>query len=166
MPSKVFISLGSNVGDSLSYLSLAVFGIEQVHSTKVLGKSYVMKTEPVGVTGQPDYLNQVLLIETELAPYDLLVCLKNIEQNLGRVKRARWAEREIDIDIIAYSDQMVDSQDLCIPHKQLLNRLFILMGCVQLMPEYIVLPFKKTVSELFENLDDTVKSQKISPFTS
>ncbi len=166
MYSNVFISLGSNIGDRLFYINSAMKQIAKIDSVKIIGKSCVMETDPVGVTGQDKYLNQIFLIETDIAPQGLLCNFKSIEQKLGRVKREHWAEREIDIDIISYSDIILEESGLFIPHRQILNRFFILNGCVQIMPDYIVLPFKKTVRELYENLDDSVKAQKVRVFTS
>jgi 2-amino-4-hydroxy-6-hydroxymethyldihydropteridine diphosphokinase len=94
-----------------------------------------METSPVGVTGQSNYLNVVILIETNIPPLKLLTELKEVEKQLGRKPRARWAEREIDIDILTYEGVTLESPELCIPHKELANRLFALKGASELVPE-------------------------------
>ena len=166
MPSKVFIALGSNVGDRLCYMHSAIQEISKINSVKIIGQSRIMETEPIGVIGQSSYLNQIILIETAIGPKELLLLFKGIEKKLGRIKREHWAEREIDIDIILYNDQVLETPELCVPHKQILNRLFVLEGCTQIMPDYLAPSFKKTVYELYETLDNTVKAQKLKFFTS
>ena len=96
----------------------------------------------------------------------LLKEFKKIEILLGRVVRQRWAEREIDIDIILYGDLVTNDDVLTIPHKEILNRLFILKSCVELMPDFFVKTYGKTVIELYESLDDSVKQQELRVFTS
>ncbi len=94
-----------------------------------------METSPVGVKGQNNYLNAVLLAQTDIAPLELLKELKKIERELGRKDRSRWAEREIDIDILIYDGVQMKTTELTLPHKELLNRLFVLKGCAELVPE-------------------------------
>jgi len=86
----------------------------------------VAETEPVGIREQPDFLNQVLEVETSLEPRPLLDALKRVERDLGRTTRERWGPREIDIDILRYSGRVVDEAGLHIPHAELQNRPFLL----------------------------------------
>ena len=84
------------------------------------------ETEPVGITDQPRFLNQVLEVETSLEPRPLLETVKRIEEQVGRIQRQRWGPREIDIDILRYDGRRVDETGLHIPHRELSNRPFLL----------------------------------------
>jgi len=166
MDQYVFVALGSNIDDRLKYINSAITNISLLEGISVLKKSSLLETAPVGVSGQKDYLNQVLLLRTSIEPFSLLREFKKIEVLLGRVTRERWAEREIDIDIILYGDLVINDAVLTIPHKETLNRLFILRSCVELMPDLFVKPYQKTLLELYESLDDSVKQQELKVFTS
>jgi 2-amino-4-hydroxy-6-hydroxymethyldihydropteridine diphosphokinase len=121
----VWLALGSNVGDRAGYLEAARAALAEAGVTLVRA-SHVAETEPVGVREQPDFLNQVLEVETSLEPRPLLDAVKNLEQRLGRTARQRWGPREIDIDILRYDGRTVDEPGLHIPHAELQNRPFLL----------------------------------------
>ncbi|MEI6079248.1 MAG: 2-amino-4-hydroxy-6-hydroxymethyldihydropteridine diphosphokinase [bacterium] len=158
---KVFVSLGSNLGDKKSNIYSAIDHISQLAGVKILGKSTLMRTSPIGVQGQEEYLNQVILISTDIPPLSLLSEFKKIEQLLGRKKRAKWAEREIDIDIVVYEGVEMRTSDLNIPHIELPNRLFLLKGCTELGPDYVVEGHGITMKELYFNNIDRLKDQAV-----
>jgi 2-amino-4-hydroxy-6-hydroxymethyldihydropteridine diphosphokinase len=122
---RVWLALGSNVGDRAGYLQAARQALPEAGITLVRA-SRIDETEPVGVREQPRFLNQVLEVETSLEPRSLLDAVKNLEQQLGRTARQRWGPREIDIDILRYDDRTVDEPGLHIPHAELQNRPFLL----------------------------------------
>jgi 2-amino-4-hydroxy-6-hydroxymethyldihydropteridine diphosphokinase len=122
---RVWLALGSNLGDRASYLQAARKALPEAGMTLVRA-SRVAETEPVGVRDQPRFLNQVLEVETSLEPRPLLEAVKNLEQQLGRTARERWGPREIDIDILRYDGRNVDEPGLRIPHAELQNRPFLL----------------------------------------
>ncbi len=122
---KVWLALGSNLGDRAGYLEAARKALPDV-GIMLVRASRVAETEPVGVKDQPRFLNQVLEVETSLEPRPLLESVKNLEQQLGRTARQRWGPREIDIDILRYDGRTVDEPGLHIPHAELQNRLFLL----------------------------------------
>ena len=122
---RVWLALGSNLGDSARYLEAAREALPDAGVT-VLRASRVAETEPVGIREQPHFLNQVLEVETSLEPRPLLDSLKQIERRLGRTARQRWGPREIDIDILRYDGRIVDEPGLHIPHAELQNRSFLL----------------------------------------
>jgi 2-amino-4-hydroxy-6-hydroxymethyldihydropteridine diphosphokinase len=122
---RVWLALGSNLGDRSGYLQAARDALPEVGAT-VVRASRVAETEPVGIREQPDFLNQVLEIETSLEPRPLLDAIKEIERKLGRTARQRWGPREIDIDILRYNGRTVDEPGLHIPHPELQNRPFLL----------------------------------------
>jgi len=123
--SRVWLALGSNLGDRAGYLQAARDALPEVGFT-VIRASRVAETEPVGIREQPQFLNQVLEVETSLEPRPLLDALKRIERELGRTIRERWGPREIDIDILRYNGRVVDEAGLHIPHAELQNRPFLL----------------------------------------
>ncbi len=123
--SRVWLALGSNLGDRAGYLQAARTALPEAGIT-VVRASRVAETEPVGIRDQPQFLNQVLEVETSLEPRPLLDALKRIEHELGRTRRTRWGPREIDIDILRYDGRVVDEPGLHIPHAELQNRPFLL----------------------------------------
>jgi 2-amino-4-hydroxy-6-hydroxymethyldihydropteridine diphosphokinase len=123
--SRVWLALGSNLGDRDAYLTRARAALTQA-GMQIVRESQVAETAPVGVIDQPAFLNQVLEVETALEPRSLLQTVKRIEQDLGRQSRERWGPREIDIDILRYDNRSVDEPGLHIPHPELPNRPFLL----------------------------------------
>ena len=121
---RVWLALGSNLGDRGRYLASARGALAAAGIT-VVRESRVSETEPVGVTDQPRFLNQVLEVETSLEPRPLLDTVKRIEDQVGRIQRQRWGPREIDIDILRYNGRRVDETGLHIPHPELPNRPFL-----------------------------------------
>ena len=158
---NVFVSLGSNLDDKKSNIYSAIDRISQLPGVKIVGRSTLMRTSPVGVQDQEEYLNQVILISTDTQPLPLLSEFKKIEQLLGRKKRARWAQREIDIDIVAYEGVEMRTSELNIPHIELPNRLFLLKGCMELGPDYVVEGYGLTMKELYFNNIDRLKDQAV-----
>jgi 2-amino-4-hydroxy-6-hydroxymethyldihydropteridine diphosphokinase len=122
---RVWLAFGSNLGDRAGYIQAAREALQEVGIT-VVRASRVAETEPVGIRDQPDFLNQVLEVETSLEPRPLLDAIKGIERQLGRTARERWGPREIDIDILRYDGRVVDEPGLHIPHAELQNRPFLL----------------------------------------
>jgi len=121
---NVFLALGSNRGDSWGYLTEALKRINRLPGTEIVAFSPVYFTFPYGVTEQAEFLNMVVRVETILKPLELLDEVKNIEKETGRQQRARWHEREIDIDILLYDDLEFHHPRLNIPHAELLKRDF------------------------------------------
>lgn len=122
---RVWLALGSNIGDRDGYLAGARAALAGA-GVQVVRASHVAETAPVGITEQPAFLNQVLEGDTALEPRELLDTVKRIEHKLGRQARQRWGPREIDIDILRYDDRTVDEPGLRIPHPELQNRPFLL----------------------------------------
>jgi 2-amino-4-hydroxy-6-hydroxymethyldihydropteridine diphosphokinase len=130
---RVWLALGSNIGDRAGYLEAARQSLPDA-GIMLVRASRVAETEPVGVKDQPRFLNQVLEVETALEPRPLLEAVKMIEQQVGRTARQRWGPREIDIDILRYDGRTVDEPGLHIPHAELQNRPFLLDLLEELQP--------------------------------
>ena len=130
---RVWLALGSNLGDRARYLQAAREALPEA-GVALVRASRVADTEPIGVEDQPRFLNQVLEVETSLEPRPLLETIKMIERQLGRTPGERWGPREIDIDILRYDDRSVDEPGLHIPHAELQNRPFLLELLGELEP--------------------------------
>ncbi|MEL6939581.1 MAG: 2-amino-4-hydroxy-6-hydroxymethyldihydropteridine diphosphokinase [Cyanobacteria bacterium J06598_1] len=120
------IALGGNLGDSQQILSNAITVIDTVPGIQVLARSHFYKTAPVGPP-QPDYINACITVETNLSPRDLLHRLLAIESQFGRVRKERWGARSLDLDLLIYSDYIIEAPRLTIPHPRLHERPFVLI---------------------------------------
>jgi|SRR5579883_668428 len=139
---KVYLGLGSNVGDREGNLKSA---IERLPVVRV---SPIYETEPVDYTDQPWFLNLVVEIETDLSPRDLLRFTAAIEQDLGRTRDIPKGPRTIDIDILFYGDVVVDEPDLQIPHPRIAERRFVLAPLADLAPDFRHPVTHRTVREM------------------
>ena len=119
-----YIALGSNLGDREEYLERARSALAALPGTRLLRASSVEETAPVGDVPQGPYLNQMVAIETELAPRALLDRLHEIERSAGRVRGVRWGPRTLDLDIVMFNGTTVNEPDLLVPHRELPNRDF------------------------------------------
>jgi 2-amino-4-hydroxy-6-hydroxymethyldihydropteridine diphosphokinase len=157
-PPRIFLSLGSNLEPRFGHLQDAVRAIREI--AQVTGCSGVYETAPVGLTDQPRFLNAALEVTTDRAPFELLTDLKAIEERLGRQARARWHEREIDIDIIFWDDLNLRSVELTIPHPEAHRRAFVLTPVADLDGNFVHPVFKRTVRELLQEVQLEVGSIK------
>ncbi len=138
MENDAYIAIGSNQGDRELYLLRAVAEISKLPNTKVTGLSPFYETTPVGVADQPNFYNAVLRLSTRLSPHDLLKALQNIEDNVFKRKRTvKWGPRSMDLDILLYGNQIINSPELVVPHPQMMNRRFVLQPLSDLSPELI-----------------------------
>ncbi|HXD47846.1 MAG TPA: 2-amino-4-hydroxy-6-hydroxymethyldihydropteridine diphosphokinase [Gemmatimonadaceae bacterium] len=124
MRDTAYIALGSNLGDRAEHLARARAAIGALPSTAVLAESSIEETAPIGPIAQPAYLNQMLAVETTLAPTELLDALRRIETAEGRVRRERWGPRTLDLDIVRFDEQTVNTPQLTVPHPELPQRGF------------------------------------------
>ncbi|MBN8570808.1 MAG: 2-amino-4-hydroxy-6-hydroxymethyldihydropteridine diphosphokinase [Ignavibacteria bacterium] len=161
---KVFLGLGSNIGDRKKYLEEAIQEIKNIPGTKVLKLSSVYETEPWGFSEQEEYLNAVIEIETEQAYEKLLKEVKAIEIILGRDKRDKWKSRKIDIDILFYGDLVYEDENLHIPHKHIEDRNFVLVPLNEIEPDFVHPITKKKISEILQNSKDKLKAGFHSKF--
>ena len=129
---KVYLSLGGNIGDRKEYIQKAVDMIGEIDGIKILEKSGLYETTPVGYLEQDLFLNGVIKIETEFSARDILKIINKIEIELDRKREIRWGPRTIDIDILIFSNKKVDETDLISPHKEMLNRLFVLVPLIEI----------------------------------
>ncbi len=160
MPEAV-IAIGSNLGNRLEYLQMAVQRMQKF--SKIIDIAPLYETTPYGFREQPDFLNSVIIIETDVFPHELLHRLKEIEIQLGRKNRERWGPREIDLDIIFYNNQVIHDDELTIPHPDFKNRIFVLKPLADIRPEWRS-PIKgKPVRALLNKCQDETIIQMVQP---
>jgi 2-amino-4-hydroxy-6-hydroxymethyldihydropteridine diphosphokinase len=123
-PTVAYVALGSNLGDRAAYLAHAREALAALPGTRLVGQSEIEETSPIGPAGQGRYLNQMVALETTLAPADLLVRLLEIERANGRQRAERWGPRTLDLDIVRYGDRLIAEPGLTIPHPELPHRDF------------------------------------------
>jgi len=156
---QVFLQLGSNLGDREQLLFSATTLIADKIGV-VLCRSKLYESTPWRVEGQENYLNQIVKIETELTAQETLQSALDIEEELGRVRIEKWGERLIDIDIVFFNDEIIETADLCVPHKHMHERNFVLEPLKEIAPDYIHPKYKKSISELLEQSQDAEKVEE------
>lgn len=143
---KVYLGLGSNVGERTKFLQAAIEALAAKITN--LATSSIYETAPWGKTDQDEFLNLCISGETELTAEKLLEFIKQIEIDLGRVHGEKWGPREIDIDILLYDDLTVKTSQLEIPHPFIPERAFVLIPLAEIAPNLVHPVLKKTISEL------------------
>ncbi|WP_313568171.1 2-amino-4-hydroxy-6-hydroxymethyldihydropteridine diphosphokinase [Acetoanaerobium noterae] len=160
---KAFLSLGSNMGDRLEYLSKAIDKIAQIQGCNILNKSRVYETEPWGYENQEAFLNLCISIETSLSPYELLESLQTIELELDRVRKIHWGPRTIDIDILLFDDIICEDDKLTIPHPRMSERAFVLIPLYDIEKNLIIDGIK--LEDLINKIDTRgIKEYKKNDF--
>lgn len=158
----VYLSLGSNQGHSRRLLEEAVRALGDLPHTRVIARSSLYRTAPVGYADQPDFLNQVVALRTTLAPHDLLDATQGLERAAGRERGVRWGPRTLDIDLLWYDGIRVDDERLQLPHPRLGDRRFVLEPLAELAPGLMLSgggtvagALKKTADQSVERCDAT-----------
>lgn len=123
-PKRAYIALGSNLGDRAQALDFAREKLAQLPGTVLRAASSIEETAPLGGRDQPWYLNQMVTLDTDLSPHELLSALHEIETQAGRIRRERWASRTLDLDIVRFGDVKLDDPDLTLPHPGIGQRDF------------------------------------------
>ncbi len=159
---NIFLGLGSNIGNRGENISKAIEFIKNISGSEFLRCSSFYESAPWGNEFQNNFINCVVEINTEIAPEELFLILKDIEIKCGRKKREKWAEREIDIDILFYGDLIFEKQDFYIPHKEICNRNFVLIPMNELAPDLIHPVCKKNISEILAETGDRLECRKIN----
>jgi 2-amino-4-hydroxy-6-hydroxymethyldihydropteridine diphosphokinase len=146
---KAVIALGANIGDPKAQMDLAVAMLRE--ATEVISVSEYFSTKPISDIEQPDYLNAVCIVESELPAMDLLSLLHGIEKALGRQRLEKWGPRTIDLDLIQYGSLLSSADELKLPHPRAHERRFVLEPWISIDPEAILLTHGK-ISELLVQL--------------
>lgn len=148
MVNRSFIGFGSNLDNRLDYISKALELLDDTEKCKVVKVSSMYESKPYGYTEQNNFLNCVAEISTELDLKDLLKVTKEIEQKIGRQQREKWGPREVDLDILFFNDMIYSDEKLTVPHKDVLNRDFVLVPLCEIAPGFIYPGENKKVCDL------------------
>lgn len=148
MANRSYIGFGSNINDRLEYIGKAIKLLDEINECKVVKVSSVYESKPYGYTKQNNFLNCVAEISTTLTLDDLLKVLKDIEQKIGRKQRKKWGPREVDLDILFFNDLIYSDDKLTVPHKDIMNRDFVLVPLCEIAPELIHPGNKKKVCDV------------------
>lgn len=138
MSTLAFIGLGSNLSDPQTQLEQAMIALAALPACRQLKASSFYRSQPMGPQDQPEYLNAVASLETDLEPEALLDALQTIEQVQGRVRDERWGPRTLDLDILLYGDELIRSDRLTVPHPGLHEREFVLYPLYELAPGLVI----------------------------
>ncbi len=152
----IYLLLGSNLGNSRRLLNEAIDLIELTVG-KVINSSAVYKTKAWGIEDQPDFLNQVVEVESDFEAAVILKIINEIEEKLGRVRYAKWHSRIIDIDILYYANDIIDTEKLKVPHPENQNRKFVLVPMSEIAPDFIHPVLKLSQKEMLENCSDKLE---------
>ncbi len=157
----VFFLLGANLGEPLAQLRGAATALEKRVGT-IQKTSSVYASVAWGIEEQPPFLNQILLVSSPLSARAILEEIQQIENDLGRVRLQKWGARTIDIDILYYNNEVVDEEDLRIPHPYIAQRRFTLLPLVEIAPDYVHPTRQVTNKELLQSCEDDLHVQLFS----
>jgi 2-amino-4-hydroxy-6-hydroxymethyldihydropteridine diphosphokinase len=148
-----YIGLGSNLNDPETQLSSATIALSKLPESELLACSSFYRSKPVGPQNQPDYINAVAKLDTELDAYVLLDLMQEIEKKQGRVRNTRrWGPRTLDLDLLLYGDESINEERLVVPHKEMHKRSFVLRPLYELEP-HLEIPGLGKISELLNNVE-------------
>ena len=150
---KVYIALGSNLANPQAQLISALQSMNQLPGSRLVAVSSFYQSKPLGPQDQPDYVNAVACLETALAPLALLDELQRIEHEQGRVRLRRWGERTLDLDILLYSNHIIQSERLTVPHYDMHQREFVIIPLAEIAP-YLSLPNGQSIQTLVQKFAD------------
>lgn len=133
-----YVALGSNLGDRRGHLEAAFAALAALPGTRLLGRSAIFETPPLGPAGQQDYLNAAAALSTTFSPHALLDALLAIEQSRGRVRGERWGPRTLDLDLLLHGNTVTRDARLTLPHPSMLQRAFVLAPLCDLAPDLVL----------------------------
>jgi 2-amino-4-hydroxy-6-hydroxymethyldihydropteridine diphosphokinase len=154
LKNNIFLGLGSNIDDRVQYLNTATSLIGSCADIKIVQSSLIYETEPWGIRNQKNFLNQVLKVDSSFSPEGLLTFVKESEIKAGRTERARWHEREIDIDVLFYDKEIISTGNYKLPHVEIQNRKFILIPMCEIEEHFIHPVLLKSMRQLLKETKD------------
>lgn len=140
-----YIALGANIGDPAATVRAAFAALSGLPGTHLVAASSLYRTAPIGLAGQPDFINAVAQVETPLEPRALLQALLDLEAEFGRIRQERNGPRTLDLDLLLYGDQVLDTPALTLPHPRLHLRAFVLAPLSEIAPD-LAIPGRGTVA--------------------
>lgn len=157
-PVRAFVAFGANLGDPVAAFALALQRLDALPSTRVLARSALYRSAPVGVVGQPDYINAVIELSTSLDARVLLEALLLIEREGGRTRDFHMAPRTMDLDLLLHGEAIIDEPDLQVPHPRMHLRAFTLVPLAEIAPG-LHIPRRGAVSDLLAGVADQAISR-------
>ncbi|UII56038.1 2-amino-4-hydroxy-6-hydroxymethyldihydropteridine diphosphokinase [Cytobacillus spongiae] len=154
MNNEAYISLGSNIGDRSHFLESAIDCLVNDENIQVVNVSSIYETDPVGFEDQAPFLNMVLKLETNFKPEELLDRLLKIEKKFGRKRDIRWGPRTLDLDILLYNKENIESEKLTIPHPRMLERAFVIIPLLEIHPTIKIPKMEIHLNSFLQNIRD------------
>ena len=154
---RVYLGLGSNIGNRVAHLDEAIARINAHNNITVTRQSSIIETEPYGNVDQDKFMNMCVEIDTDLSPVALLETVLEIEQKMGRERIIDWGPRNIDIDILIYEDLEINLDDLQIPHAEMHKRMFVLEPLAEIAANVVHPTFGVSIKTLKQQLQDETK---------
>ena len=148
---QAYVALGANLGDAQATLRLAIAALGELPDTRLLRASSLYASAAIGYENQPDFINAVALVDTALAPQDLLDALLSLEHDFGRERSFRNAPRLLDLDVLLYAEAIINSPKLHVPHPRMHERAFVLMPLAEISPD-LQIPGLGSVNSLMQQL--------------
>ncbi|MDQ0220874.1 2-amino-4-hydroxy-6-hydroxymethyldihydropteridine diphosphokinase [Peribacillus cavernae] len=154
MENIAYISMGSNIGDRVNFFKKAIQLLNQEAGIRTVGISSLYETDPVGYLEQALFLNAVLKVKTSYGPEELLgKCLK-VEQILGRKREIHWGPRTLDLDILLYNHENIETENLSVPHPRMLERAFVIIPLLELDPDIMLPKMETPMHEVLDEIKD------------
>jgi len=149
-----YLSIGSNMGDRMQLFRKAIDYLQSDENIQIRNISSIYETEPVGFTEQAKFLNAVLKVETSYKPEELLLKCQKTEKVNGRIRDIRWGPRTIDLDILLYNHENIETESLSVPHPRMLERAFVLIPLLELNPNITLPEMDIPLGNILENIQD------------
>jgi len=157
---KIYLGLGTNLGNRQTHLKKALYYIERLLGT-IIATSNIYETQPWGVSEQPNFLNMVVEVQSCQSPQNTLSTILTIEQFIGRVRLNKWGSRAIDIDLLFYGEEVINEPNLKIPHPYIPQRNFVLVPLKEIAEDLLHPVLKVSIHELYTNCKDTLSCKKL-----
>lgn len=154
MAEIAYIGLGSNIGHRVENIFTALYYLSKTSDVSLMQNSSLYETEPVGLENQPFFINGVVSLKSNLNPNQLLAVILEIEKRIGRIREQRWGPRIIDLDLLSFGSVRLKNKDLTLPHKELVNRRFVLVPFDEISPDYEVPGTGQSIHNLLLALKD------------
>jgi|SRR5574344_13220 2-amino-4-hydroxy-6-hydroxymethyldihydropteridine diphosphokinase len=162
MTVTAIIGLGSNLEDPQNQIKQAIVELSQLSQTCLIKTSSLYSTKPVGPQDQPNFINAVAEIETNLSAHELLDGLQLLEQKHRRIRNRHWGPRTLDLDLLFYGNENISTQRLTVPHPEILNRAFVVIPLLEIFPQFILNNNEKLCNYLKNlPLEDVIAIKKI-----
>lgn len=158
---SAYLLIGGNLGNRIENLTKAISAIEKGIG-KIIKVSTIYQTASWGITDQPDFLNQVLLVTTKFSAAETMQIILSVENKMGRIRTLKNASRIIDIDILFFNDEIINSRLLTIPHPEIQNRKFVLIPLNEIAPQLLHPVFKQSIQNLLSTSKDKLE---VKPLT-